>query len=34
MKGYVEKMMHGLKVIKSFTHEEECKKDFEKYITN
>ena len=32
--GYVEEMMHGLKVIKSFTHEEECKKDFEKYITD
>ena len=26
-------MMNGLKVIKSFTHEEECKKEFEKHVT-
>ena len=25
--------MNGLKVIKSFTHEEECKKEFEKHVT-
>lgn len=31
--GYVEEMMNGLKVIKSFTHEEECKKEFEKHVT-
>ena len=31
--GYVEEMMNGLKVIKSFTHEEECKKEFEKNVT-
>ena len=30
--GYVEEMMNGLKVIKSFTHEEECKKEFEKHV--
>lgn len=29
VEGYVEEMMNGLKVIKSFTHEEECKKNFE-----
>ena len=28
-----EEMMNGLKVIKSFTHEEECKKEFEKHVT-
>lgn len=31
--GYVEEMINGLKVIKSFTHEEECKKEFEKHVT-
>ena len=31
--GYVEEMMNGLKVIKSFTHEEECKKEFEQHVT-
>ena len=31
--GYVEEMMNGLKVIKSFTHEEESKKEFEKHVT-
>ena len=31
--GYVEEMMNGLKVIKSFTHEEECKAEFEKHVT-
>lgn len=31
--GYVEEMMNGLKVIKSFTHKEECKKEFEKHVT-
>ena len=31
--GYVEEMMNGLKVIKAFTHEEKCKKEFEKHVT-
>ena len=34
LEGYVEEMMNGLKVIKSFTHEEECKKDFEVLAAN
>lgn len=28
--GYIEEMMNGLKVVKSFCHEEESKKDFDK----
>ena len=32
--GFVEEMMHGLKVIKSFTHEKQCKNDFQVYVTN
>ncbi len=28
--GYVEEMMNGLKVIKSFNHEDECKNEFNK----
>ena len=27
--GYIEEMMNGQKVVKVFTHEEECKKDFD-----
>lgn len=30
MNGFIEEMMDGQKVIKSFTHEEEAKKDFDK----
>lgn len=32
--GYVEEMMNGLKVIKSFNHEEEGQKDFEAIARN
>ena len=28
--GYIEEMMNGLKVVKSFCHEEESKADFDK----
>lgn len=31
--GYIEEMMNGLKVVKSFTHEEEATKDCDKIVT-
>ena len=30
LEGYVEEMMHGAKVVKVFTHEQECKDEFDK----
>ncbi len=32
VEGFVEEMMNGLKVIKSFTHEEECNDQLEKQV--